>query len=326
MSLLAVKDLHVTFPMQKRELKAVRGIDFTLAEEEVIAIVGESGCGKSASAKALVQLFASKNVRIEGEVIYKGKNLCTLSSRQMQKIRGKEIGMIFQDPMTSLNPTMKIGEQIIESLKVHFPHLSRNEMRRKGIDMLEKVGVPSPEMRFDSYPHTLSGGLRQRCLIAAALICHPSLLIADEITTALDVTIQAQILDLLKEIKKEMKMSILLITHDLSIVAHFCDRVLVMYAGKIVEDASVDALFAEPEHPYTRRLLQALPRLDQIKTEALHPIEGSPPNLSLPIKGCSFTPRCKQAMRICAQESPPLYSTKPSHLSACFLHDPRKKQ
>jgi oligopeptide transport system ATP-binding protein len=326
MALLTVKNLNVSFPMQKRELHAVRGIDFTLSEEEVIGIVGESGCGKSASAKAVVQLFSSKNVKIEGEVIYKGKNLSDLSSKQMQKVRGKEIGMIFQDPMTSLNPTMKVGEQIIESLRVHFPHLSRAEMRLKGIEMLEKVGIPSPQDRFDSYPHTLSGGLRQRCLIAAALICHPTLLIADEVTTALDVTIQAQILDLLKEIKKEMKMSILLITHDLSIVAQFCDRVLVMYAGKIVEDASVDALFSKPEHPYTQRLLQALPRLDQEKTEKLHAIEGSPPNLSASIKGCSFTPRCTQAMRICAQESPPPYSIGPAHFACCFLHDPRKKQ
>lgn len=326
MTLLTVKNLNVTFPLQKRELQAVRGVDFTLFEEEVIGIVGESGCGKSAMAKALTRLFASKNVRIEGEIFFKGKNLSTLSSKQLQKIRGKEIGIIFQDPMTSLNPTMKIGEQIIESLKVHFPHLSRREMQRKGIQMLEKVGIPSAQMRFDAYPHTLSGGLRQRCLIATALICHPSLLIADEVTTALDVTIQAQILDLLKEIKKEMKMSILLITHDLSIVAHFCDRVLVMYAGKIVEDAPVDALFENPQHPYTQCLLHALPRLDQIKTEPLHAIEGTPPNLSVPIKGCAFAPRCKEAMRICVRESPSLYPIETSHLAACFLHDLRKKR
>jgi oligopeptide/dipeptide ABC transporter ATP-binding protein len=203
--------------------------------------------------------------------------------------------------------------------------MSREEMKRKGIEMLEKVGVPSPDKRFDAYPHTLSGGLRQRCLIAAALICQPPLLIADEITTALDVTIQAQILDLLQELKKAMNMSILLITHDLSIVAHFCDRVLVMYAGKIVEDASVDTLFTCPQHPYTQRLLQAIPRLDQSRQTPLNAIEGMPPNLSLPLVNCAFAPRCHKAMGICVREAPALYSVGPSHQAACFLYNSKKE-
>lgn len=320
MNLLEVNALHVYFS----KLHAVRGIHFTLAEREVIGIVGESGCGKSATAKALTQLFPSRSVRIEGEILYKGRNLRDLSRHEIQKVRGKEIGMIFQDPMTSLNPTMRVGAQIIEALKVHFPRMSPSEMKQKGIAMLEQVGIPSPADRFDAYPHTLSGGLRQRCLIAMALICQPPLLIADEVTTALDVTIQAQILDLLQGLKKTMNMSILLITHDLSIVAHFCDRVLVMYAGKIVEDAPVDALFAHPQHPYTRRLLQAIPRLDQPRHTPLQAIEGMPPNLSLPLPGCAFAPRCHDAMRICVRETPPLYRVGPSHQAACFLHDQRK--
>jgi oligopeptide transport system ATP-binding protein len=323
--LLTISDLNVSFHSQGSLLHAVRGIHYHVHKEETIGIVGESGCGKSAAAKAIVKLLPSHTSLISGNISYKGQNLLDVSERKMQRIRGKEIGMIFQDPMTSLNPTMRIGEQIREGILRHFPKVSRRTAKLQTIEMLEKVGISSPEERFYAYPHTLSGGLRQRTLIALALVCHPELLIADEVTTALDVTIQAQILDLLQQIKKEMKMSVILITHDMSVVAKFCDRVLVMYAGKIVEDAPVDILFAHPQHPYTCKLLQAIPRLDQPKKSRLLPIEGMPPNLSAPIPGCGFCARCDKAMKICALETPPLREVEPSHFTACFLHDPRLK-
>lgn len=321
--LLHISDLNVSFHTQGTLLHAVRGIDYHVNKEETIGIVGESGCGKSAAAKALVQLLPPHNAIVTGSIMYKGHNLLDFSSRQMQKIRGKEIGMIFQDPMTSLNPTMKIGDQIMEGIRRHFPQLTRRNAQQQTIDMLEKVGIPSPQERFNAYPHMLSGGLRQRTMIALSLVCHPELLIADEVTTALDVTIQAQILDLLQHIKNEMKMSVILITHDMSVVAKFCDRVLVMYAGKIVENASVDTLFSHPQHPYTRRLLQAIPRLDQPKRNRLMSIEGMPPNLSIPIPGCGFCARCETAMHICAKTPPPLFEVEPDHYAACFLHDKR---
>jgi oligopeptide transport system ATP-binding protein len=323
--LLDVSDLNVSFQVQGSFLHAVRGIHYRVYEEETIGIVGESGCGKSAAAKALVRLLPTHNASITGCISYKGQNLLALAEKKMQRIRGKEIGMIFQDPMTSLNPTMKIGDQIMEGILRHFPSISRKAAQAQTLEMLEKVGISSPKERFHAYPHTLSGGLRQRTLIALALVCHPQLLIADEVTTALDVTIQAQILDLLQSIKREMKMSVILITHDMSIVAKFCDRVLVMYAGKIVEDAPVDMLFSHPEHPYTRRLLQAMPRLDRPKQSRLNAIEGMPPNLASPFSGCGFCARCDQAMQICAESSPPLMEVEPHHYAACFLHDERRK-
>jgi len=322
--LLSVSDLNVSFRTQGSLLHAVRGIQYQVQKEETIGIVGESGSGKSAAAKALVQLLPSHNAIVKGTISYKGQNLLDFSEREMQRIRGKEIGMIFQDPMTSLNPTMKIGDQIMEGIRRHFPESSRRGAYKQTLDMLEKVGIPSPEERFNAYPHTLSGGLRQRTMIALALVCNPELLVADEVTTALDVTIQAQILDLLQQIKTEMKMSVILITHDMSVVAHFCDRVLVMYAGKIVEDAPVDILFARPQHPYTRRLLQAIPRLDIPKRNRLLSIEGMPPNLSTSIPGCGFCARCDSAMQICATESPPLIEVAKDHYAACYLYDQRR--
>jgi oligopeptide transport system ATP-binding protein len=326
MTLLDVKNLRVCFKTGGKLLRAVRGIDFSLQTGETLGIVGESGCGKSATAKALVKLIPSHSASIEGEIWYEGKNLALYSERKMRSIRGKEIGMIFQDPMTSLNPTSKIGKQIVEGYMRHFPDVRFTQAWDYAIEMLHMVGIPHPEERMDSYPHTLSGGMRQRVMIALALACKPKLLLADEPTTALDVTIQAQILDLMKGIQKKTQTSIILITHDLSVVAHFCDRVLVMYAGKIVEQATVEQLFANPRHPYTQRLLQAIPRLDQSKEAPLVPIEGTPPNLSLPLLECSFCARCPHAMNICAQESPSLYEIEQEHKSACFQHDPRAKQ
>lgn len=319
-ALLEIRDLNVTFGLRGKPLHAVRGIQYAVHREETIGIVGESGCGKSAAAKALVQLLPAHNTQITGTISYKGKNLLDCSEREMQRIRGKEIGMVFQDPMTSLNPTMKIGPQVMEGIFRHFPDISRRAAQNQAIEMLEKVGIPSPEERFHAYPHMLSGGLRQRTMIALALVCHPELLIADEVTTALDVTIQAQILELLQQMKNALKMSVILITHDMSVVAHFCDRVLVMYAGKIVEDAPVSTLFTNPQHPYTRKLLQAIPRLDQPKEKRLQSIEGMPPNLSAQIPGCAFCPRCDVAMPICAAKPPPLFEVEPAHYAACFLH------
>lgn len=311
--LLCIKNLKVTFLTSKGPLCAVRGIDFSVFKGEIVGIVGESGCGKSAAVKALTRLVPAE---IHGQILYEGTDLLTYSERKMRSIRGKEISMIFQDPMTSLNPTMTIGKQIMEGYLEHFPLASRKEAKGKALAMLKKVGV---EGRFDDYPHTLSGGMRQRVMIALALACEPKLLLADEPTTALDVTIQAQILALLKEIQKEMHTTIILISHDLSVVAHFCDRILVMYGGKIIESAPVTTLFSSPQHPYTKQLIAAIPRLDQKKDEPLRTILGTPPNLLNPIHGCSFCPRCPSAMQVCALREPPSNQVGQEHLSACFL-------
>lgn len=322
-TILDVRNLHVKFRTLGGTLHAVRGIDFSLFEGETLGIVGESGCGKSATAKALMQLNPRYSSELAGEVLYQGKNLLCLSERQMREIRGKEMGMIFQDPMTSLNPTIKIGRQIIEGYLHHFPKTPYRHAETIAIDTLRQVGIPNPEERFDTYPHTLSGGMRQRVMIAVALACRPKILLADEPTTALDVTIQAQILDLLKSIQQKTKTSILLITHDMSVVAKMCDRVLVMYAGQIVECAPVEQLFSSPQHPYTQRLLLAIPRLNQPKDHPLIPIEGTPPNLSHPMKGCGFCARCPEAMKICIEQNPELFKVGLAHYSACFKCDPR---
>ncbi len=321
--LLDVKDLHLRFSTSRGELHAVRGINFSIYEGETVGIVGESGCGKSAALKALTWLHPRHTTKMQGEVLYKQENLIDCSETQIRRVRGKEISMIFQDPMTSLNPTMTIGKQIMEGYRQHFPHLPREKARLVAIEMLDKVGIPFPEERFEAYPHTLSGGMRQRVMIALALACEPKILLADEPTTALDVTIQAQILDLLKVIQRQTRTSILLITHDMSVIANVCDRVLVMYAGQIIESAPVDTLFASPQHPYTKRLLAAIPRLDQPKDQPLLSIEGAPPNLIHPLKGCSFCSRCKEAMNICSQEIPSLVEVNKNHFSACFKQDPR---
>jgi len=323
-TLLEVRKLHVTFSSSHGgALAAVRGIDFSLRAGETLGIVGESGCGKSATAKALMQLSPRHTTSLSGEVLYRGTNLLTFSEKKMQSVRGKEIGMIFQDPMTSLNPTIKVGEQIVEGYRRHFPNTSYAHAKKIALETLLKVGIPHPEERFGSYPHTLSGGMRQRAMIAVALACEPKILLADEPTTALDVTIQAQILSLLKEIQVATATSILLITHDMSVVAKMCDRVIVMYAGQIVESAPVREIFSSPQHPYTRKLLAAIPHLDHPKDHPLIPIEGTPPNLSHPIKGCGFCSRCPSAMKICAAQAPPLFEVGPHHLSRCFKHDAR---
>ena len=314
--LLQVDNLSVDFSFNHQRVHAVRDVGFSLFEQETLGIVGESGCGKSTLAKALVRLTPPTS-RLKGSVLYKETDILSLSEKQMQTIRGKEMSMIFQDPMTSLNPTMKIGRQIIEGYLLHHTSLRKKEQHALAIKLLTRVGIPRPSELAGAYPHTLSGGMRQRVMIALSLAAKPNILIADEPTTALDVTIQAQIIELLKEIQRDLKMSIILITHDLSVIAHFCHRVLVMYAGKIVESAPVEQLFSSPKHPYTKRLLASLPRLNRNPRDALQPIHGSPPSLTHTLSGCSFCTRCTHAMKICKQIEPPLLPKSEDHYFAC---------
>jgi oligopeptide transport system ATP-binding protein len=317
-NLLSVKNLRVTFDTYLGTVKAVRDCSFSVNPGETVAIVGESGCGKSVTALSLMRLLPKLSSRIEGEIWFEGENLLKKSSRQMSRIRGKEIGMIFQDPMTSLNPQMRIGKQIMEMILSHSS-ISREVAKQRVLEMLEWVGMADPEKRFELYPHQLSGGMRQRVMIAIALISNPKLVIADEPTTALDVTIQAQILELMKSIQKERQTSIILITHDLGIVAGMCDRVLVMYGGQIVEQGSVRDIYKNPTHPYTQGLLRSVPRLDMDKNKELIPILGTPPNLLNPPVGCPFTARCPQAMRICKEKAPTSTTLDEEHSVRCWL-------
>lgn len=289
---------------------------------EAVAIVGESGCGKSVTAQTLMKLIPMPPGEIKkGEILFNGVNLVNKSNKEMESIRGKDIGMIFQDPMTSLNPTLTIGNQIMEGLIKH-QNMSRSDARNRAIELLTLVGIPQPEKRVDQYPHEFSGGMRQRAMIAIALACSPQLLIADEPTTALDVTIQAQILDLMKELQKKMNTSIILITHDLGVVAEMCDRVIVMYAGKVIETGTVDDIFYNPQHPYTKGLLRSVPRLDLNRDEPLTPIFGTPPDLLRPPVGCGFTARCESAMRVCQEYDPELNDISSTQRAACWLQHP----
>ena len=322
--LLKVQDLEVEFSARKRKLHAVSGVSFELHKGETLGIVGESGCGKSATAKAITRLLPAYTSKASGQVIYQDQDLLSLSEKQMQRIRGKELGMIFQDPMTSLNPTLRIGTQIAEGYRRHNSQVSKSAAIDLAIQMLELVGIPEASSRIFEYPHTLSGGMRQRVMIALALACKPKILIADEPTTALDVTVQAQILKLMKDLQKKTETSIILITHDMSAVAGFCDRVLVMYAGKVVECASVEELFYRPQHPYTQQLLQAIPKMNLSVDTPLIPIEGHPPALVTRPVGCSFAPRCNKAMKICTQASPSTSQITPTHLSTCWIHQRSK--
>lgn len=325
-NILEVNNLHVSFHTYGGEVKAVRGVNFEVKKGETIAIVGESGCGKSVTAQTIMKLIPMPPGEIkEGSIIFNGEEICSKSDDQMEKIRGKEIGMIFQDPMTSLNPTMKVGRQITEGLMKH-QEMSREQAKERAIEMFHLVGIPQPESRVDQYPHEFSGGMRQRTMIAIALACNPNLLIADEPTTALDVTIQAQILELMKDIQKKMGTSIILITHDLGVVADMCDRIVVMYAGKVVETGTLDEIFYRPQHPYTKGLLKSVPRLDTNKNEALTPIFGTPPDLLNPPKGCAFCARCESAMKICQDNDPILEKVEGNHEAACWLNHPLAKQ
>lgn len=316
---LEINNLKTYFFTQKGEVPAVDGVDLYVDKGEVIGVVGESGCGKSVTAMSILQLVTFPGKTVDGEIILEGEDLLKKPPEEMYKYRGNKISMIFQEPMTSLNPVYTVGKQVSEILRTHTND-SKQDIKKKVIEMFKKVGIPEPEKRFHSYPHQLSGGLRQRAMIAMAMICNPVLMIADEPTTALDVTIEAQILYLMKELQEEQSTSIILITHNLGIVAEICDRVYVMYAGKIVEEASVFDLFSAPSHPYTRGLLESIPRLHEGK-DKLHTIKGIVPNLlSLP-RGCSFCPRCENAMKICAVIEPPLIKLENGHHVRCFLYD-----
>ncbi|MCB1084540.1 MAG: ABC transporter ATP-binding protein [Chlamydiia bacterium] len=322
--LLEVENLHTSFATLSKKVHAVRGASFKVHKGETVGIVGESGCGKSVMARSITRLLPPLSSSVDqGKVLFRSSDLLQKSEAELCRIRGKEIGMIFQDPMTSLNPTMKIGKQIIEGYLTHHPESNIKKAKEKALALLKRVGVSEAISRLDQFPHELSGGMRQRIMIAIAMISSPHLLIADEPTTALDVTIQAQIINLLKEIQQKEGMSILLITHDFSIVAGFCDRVLVMYAGEIVESATVESLFASPKHPYTRRLMNSIPRLDQSSKRGLYSIHGSPPDLSSKLKGCPFANRCPHAMHLCLGSSPPSIEVSPDHHASCWLFDPR---
>ncbi|MBE4910225.1 ABC transporter ATP-binding protein [Bacillus luteolus] len=324
-NILEVNDLHVTFDTYAGVVKAVRGVSFHVKPGEAVAIVGESGCGKSVTAKSIMRLLPEPHSKIKsGTILLNNSNLVDKREREMQKIRGNEIGMIFQDPMTSLNPTSKVGAQITEGLLKH-QNISRKEAYQTAVNMLEMVGIPNPEKRFNQYPHEFSGGMRQRVMIAMALVCQPKLLIADEPTTALDVTIQAQILKLMKDLQEKTNTSIILITHDLGVVAEMCDRVVVMYAGQVVESGTIHEIFSNPSHPYTEGLLKSMPRIDMSRDVKLSPIPGTPPDLLAPPKGCAFYARCDKAMRVC-KENPPLYEkVGDSRYAACWLHHPLAK-
>ena len=322
--LLEVKNLRTHFPTRAGLVRAVDDVSFSLNRGELLGLVGESGCGKSITALSIMRLIAPPGKIVAGEIIFDGKELLKLSEQEMRAIRGDDIAMIFQDPMTSLNPVFTVGEQIAEALRLHR-HLSRKAAREAAIQAMREVSIPDPARRVADFPHQLSGGMRQRVMIAMALACDPQLLIADEPTTALDVTIQAQILELLDGLRKTRELAVLLITHDLGVVAEVADRVAVMYTGKIVEESPVDELFARPKHPYTEGLLRSVPKLtaaDVIKKERLATIEGTVPSPTNLPPGCHFAPRCPYRLPRCTEDDIPLYDLGDEVRVRCVLHDP----
>ncbi len=316
--LLEMKNLEVRFATYGGQVQAVRGISFDMKEGECLAMVGESGCGKSVTAQTIMGLTPSPPATISGEILFRETDLLKLRRKQLQALCGSKISMIFQDPMTYLNPTMTVGKQLEEVLQQHRK-LSKKERLEKIVETFELVGIPNPEKRIREYPHEFSGGMRQRVLIAMAVLCGPELIIADEPTTALDVTIQAQVLELLKSLQKKLRTSVLLITHDLGVVANMADRILVVYAGKVVESGNAEEIFHTPSHPYTRALLASAPSPDWKSKQELISLGGTPPDLFAPPKGCGFSPRCDQAMRICRELHPPLLECREGHLGACWL-------
>jgi oligopeptide/dipeptide ABC transporter ATP-binding protein len=323
--LLEVRDLRVSFHTEDGLVRAVDGVSFTIEEREVLGIVGESGSGKSVSMMSVMRLINDPNAVFEGEILYRGRDLMKLGKREMRHVRGEEIAMIFQDPMTSLNPVHRIGWQLEEQIREH-KKVGHPEARAQAVELLRAVGIPRPEVRVDDYPHQFSGGMRQRAMIALALSCSPSLLIADEPTTALDVTIQAQILELIKNLRTDFNTAVVLITHDMGVVAEIADRVLVMYAGRVVEAGSKEAMFYDPQHPYTWGLLGSIARLDRPKPNRLPTIGGQPPSLLALPRGCNFGPRCAHRFARCIDEDPllaPRVSTE--HRDACHLSVEEKR-
>ena len=318
-NLLEVKNLKTHFKSKKGLVKAVDGINYSVKEKEILSIVGESGCGKSVSSRTVLGLIGhKKNEIVSGEVNFKGENLLEKSYNEMRKIRGNKISTVFQDPMTSLNPLHKVGKQIAEVLIIH-QNMNKKQAWKRAVELLDSVGIPAAAQRAAQYPHQFSGGMRQRAIIAMALACKPDLLNADEPTTALDVTIQAQILDLLEEMREEMGTAIIMITHDLGVVAEVSDSVAVMYAGKLVEKAAVKELFAEPKHPYTKGLLKSIPKAGS--REKLDPIIGQPPDLYALKTGCNFADRCDYAFDRCRKESPEMKGLEGGHLVSCWLYE-----
>ena len=318
--LLTVENLTVLFHTYAGTVQAVKDVSFALAKGEILGVVGESGCGKSVTASAIMGLIPSPPGEIAaGRILFDDRDLTKLDAAAMRQIRGNAISMVFQDPMTSLNPVLTIGAQLTECFTTH-QRLPKSEAAERSIHMLNLVGIPAPQTRMRQYPHQLSGGLRQRVMIAMALAGNPRILIADEPTTALDVTIQAQILELMQKLNRELATSIILISHDLGVIAGLCSRVIVMYAGQIVETAAATDIFAAPRHPYTFGLLQSVPRLDRVRCR-LDSIEGQPPDLLVAPEGCAFTPRCRFAMKICSQP-PPLFAGAENHFSRCWLEHP----
>ena len=321
--ILEVKDLSVSFNTYAGEVKAVRGVSFELNRGETPAFVGESGCGKTVTAKSILRLLKPPFAVIKegSKITCDGKDVLSLNKKELCEFRGDEVSMIFQDPMTSLNPTMTVGKQIMESLRIHR-HLDKKQAREEAIKMLKMVNIPSPEKRIDSYPHEMSGGMRQRVMIAMALACSPKILIADEPTTALDVTIQAQIMDLMRELKEKMNTAIILVTHDLGVVANFADRIQVMYAGQVVERGTAREIFYDSKHPYTWALLSSVPKLAKESKQELYALKGTPPDLILPLNHCPFASRCEYCMPICKEKNPLETTITDTHRVSCWLQHP----
>ena len=321
--ILEVKDLSVSFNTYAGEVKAVRGVSFELNRGETLAFVGESGCGKTVTAKSILRLLKPPFAVIKegSKITCDGKDVLSLNKKELCEFRGDEVSMIFQDPMTSLNPTMTVGKQIMESLSIHR-HLDKKQAREEAIKMLKMVNIPSPEKRIDSYPHEMSGGMRQRVMIAMALACNPKILIADEPTTALDVTIQAQIMDLMRDLKEKMNTAIILVTHDLGVVANFADRIQVMYAGQVVERGTAREIFYDSKHPYTWALLSSVPKLAKESKQELYALKGTPPDLILPLNHCPFASRCEYCMPICKEKNPLETTITDTHRVSCWLQHP----
>lgn len=322
--ILDIKDLRVSFHTYAGEVQAVRGISFHLNKGETLAVVGESGCGKTVTAKAIMRLLPEPmpaEIKKESEINFEGKDILAMEDKELRELRGSDISMIFQDPMTSLNPTMTIGKQIAESLIIHRG-MSKDEALKEAIRMLELVNIPNADKRAHQYPHEFSGGMRQRAMIAIALACNPKILIADEPTTALDVTIQSQIMELIGDLQEKLGTAVILVTHDLGVVADVADRIQVMYAGQIIERGTVDEIFYNPQHPYTWALLQSVPRLDTKNKGKLYSLQGTPPDLIKPPVGCAFAARCEYCMQICKEEVPEVTTVADSHEVSCWLKHP----
>ena len=319
--LLEVKDLKVSYHSYAGEVQSVRGVNFTVDTGESVAIVGESGCGKSVTAKTIMGLIQTPpgEIKKESQILFEGKNLLEMSEKEWETYRGSDCAIVFQDALAALNPTLTIGRQIVEKIQIHTD-MNKEAAMKEAERLLTLVGIPNPAKRLKQYPHEFSGGMRQRAMIAIALACQPKLLIADEPTTALDVTIQADIIDLLKDLQKEFKMAVIMITHDLGIVADIAKKIVVMYAGKVVETGSNYDVFYNPKHPYTQALLRAVPRLDVEEDQELESIEGTPPNMIAPPEGCAFCTRCKHCMKICQKMEPPKYEFEDGHTAQCWLY------